>query len=282
MGVRILAGWLTSTLLTLGPGLFGQAPGAPGQAVHSDDRPESVFSAAYGKEALQDGGRILGAPARWDGQDWTRANWALAGIVGTGILLDRPVRDLAARNRTPGRDRLSDHLGYLGTYGAAAFVGGLYLAGAATANREAQLAAMDALTASLIASGVITPATKVILGRARPEASRDPGSFRPFHQGDPGFPSNHTVEAFAVASVVSARSDSPWVGGVAYGLAGMVGLSRLQLNQHYASDVVAGAILGTVVGRAVVFAHASGPGRTVALEPGLVPGGVGLTVMARF
>ena len=34
---------------------------------------------------------------------WAQASeaWTLAGIVATGILLDRPVRDLAERNRTP-------------------------------------------------------------------------------------------------------------------------------------------------------------------------------------
>jgi hypothetical protein len=116
MGVRLVAAWLTSTLLALGSGLFGQDPGARGRTLHQDGRPESVFSAAYAKEAFQDGGHILGAPARWDGQDWTKASWALAGIVGTGLLLDRPMRDLAARNRTRGRDRLSDDLGNLGTY----------------------------------------------------------------------------------------------------------------------------------------------------------------------
>ena len=42
------------------------------------------------------------------------------------------------------------------------------------------------------------------------------------------------------------------VQNLAYGAAGLVGVARIEQNTHYASDVVAGAILGTVVGRAVV------------------------------
>jgi membrane-associated phospholipid phosphatase len=35
----------------------------------------------------------------------------------------------------------------------------------------------------------------------------------------------------------------------------VVGLARIEQNAHFASDVVAGAIIGTVVGRAVVAHH---------------------------
>jgi membrane-associated phospholipid phosphatase len=248
----------------------------------SDNRPRSVFSAAYLEELRGDGEGVLSAPARWRSQEWKDFSLAIAGILGTGILLDHPVKDLAARNRSASRDRMADAMGTLGTTGAAGFVGGLYLYGACRDDREAKVIAMDALTASILASGVLAPATKILVGRARPEDSGSSTNFKPFRQSDPGFPSNHTVEAFAVASVVSAHLESRWGSGTAYGLATLVGLSRMQLNQHYASDVVAGAILGTVVGRAVAFGHSKSPGHRMSLAPELVPGGLGVTLVARF
>jgi membrane-associated phospholipid phosphatase len=42
------------------------------------------------------------------------------------------------------------------------------------------------------------------------------------------------------------------VGLPAYSLAGLVAVSRLQRNKHYLSDVLAGATLGYIAGRAVV------------------------------
>ena len=43
-----------------------------------------------------------------------------------------------------------------------------------------------------------------------------------------------------------------------YGGAGLVGYARIEQNAHYASDVVAGSLLGWSVARAVVHRH-NGP-----------------------
>ena len=51
-----------------------------------------------------------------------------------------------------------------------------------------------------------------------------------------------------------------YVGTVFYGGAALVGLSRIYNNQHWASDVVAGAAIGTIVGLKVVKYTHSHPG----------------------
>lgn len=245
-------------------------------------RPESLFSSSYAREAFQDTQWVLTAPTRWTQPDWETFSYSLVGIVGTGMLLDRPINKLAARNRKVGRDRVGDALGSLSTVGAAGVIGGLYLGGVITGNPEAKATAMDGLTASIIAAGILGPTIKLLVGRGRPEVTTDPGYFKPLRQPDPGFPSGHTVEAFALASVVAAHADSPWIGGMAYGLAGLVGLSRLQGNQHYASDVVAGAILGAAVGRTVVFANHGSPLGKVAFQPWFSPEARGVAVTVSF
>ncbi|MCI4348493.1 MAG: phosphatase PAP2 family protein, partial [Thermoplasmata archaeon] len=92
-----------------------------------------------------------------------------------------------------------------------------------------------------------------VTGRARPYQDQGSTSFHPFHGSYGSFPSGHATQAFAVASVISASSDRVWVSVSAYTIAGLVGFARIYHNAHWTSDVTAGAIIGTVVGRGIVF-----------------------------
>lgn len=62
----------------------------------------------------------------------------------------------------------------------------------------------------------------------------------------PSFPSNHAANSFAAAVVLA------WyfrrLRYVFYGVAGAVAVSRVMLGVHYPSDVLAGSILGILVG----------------------------------
>ena len=58
--------------------------------------------------------------------------------------------------------------------------------------------------------------------------------------------------AVALATGISIKSDRPWVTSVTYGLASMVGLQRLYVGKHWASDVVAGTLLGIAVSATTV------------------------------
>jgi membrane-associated phospholipid phosphatase len=77
------------------------------------------------------------------------------------------------------------------------------------------------------------------------------GSFLPA-QGS--FPSGHTIAAFSVATVMARRYRSHrWVPYAAYGMAALVGFSRLSLSAHFSSDVFLGAALGYSISRFVVL-----------------------------
>ena len=64
------------------------------------------------------------------------------------------------------------------------------------------------------------------------------------------FPSGHTSSSFVVASVMH-EAYGHLVGIPLYGLATLAGIERLDDREHYFSDVVMGAVLGTVVGHSV-------------------------------
>lgn len=64
------------------------------------------------------------------------------------------------------------------------------------------------------------------------------------------FPSGHTIAAMAVATVISRRYGSHrWVPYTAYGLAALVGFSRISLSAHFLSDVFVGGALGYSISR---------------------------------
>jgi membrane-associated phospholipid phosphatase len=73
-------------------------------------------------------------------------------------------------------------------------------------------------------------------------------------RGNGSFPSGHTMAAFSVATVIARRyGNHRWVPYAAYGLASLVGFSRLSLNVHFASDVLMGGAIGYSISRFTVL-----------------------------
>ena len=83
-------------------------------------------------------------------------------------------------------------------------------------------------------NGIFTIALKGATNRTRPDGT--PHSY----------PSGHASSSFATAGVIYTHFGRT-LGIPAFVFAGYVGLSRLQEGRHYASDVIAGAILGGYV-----------------------------------
>ena len=73
-------------------------------------------------------------------------------------------------------------------------------------------------------------------------------------RGNGSFPSGHTIAAFSVATVIARRfGNHRWVPYAAYGLAAVVGFSRLSLSAHFLSDVFMGGALGYSISRFTVL-----------------------------
>lgn len=73
---------------------------------------------------------------------------------------------------------------------------------------------------------------------------------RPDRSDDLSFPSGHTAVAFAAATVIDRRYGGV-AGWLAYAAAAAAGEARLADDHHYLSDVVAGALIGRLIGRLV-------------------------------
>ena len=234
----------------------------------------------YPELILDDIHHVIGAPARWDETEWQQAGWVTLGILGTAAFVDRPLQD-EMRRHAPNNNRFMSQVERFGAQYAVGVVGGFYLAGAAGNNTAAEVA-QDGLAASLIASGLITPSIKLVVGRSRPRANAGIANFKPFSDPNASFPSGHTTEAFALASVIANHYDELWVQYSAYSLAGLVGVARSYHDAHFASDILTGALIGTLVGQSVVTHNRTLRTAKITLLPDLTAGQAGVRVAGNF
>jgi membrane-associated phospholipid phosphatase len=96
--------------------------------------------------------------------------------------------------------------------------------------------------------GLVFTIVKRLIGRARPlvEGSADPFIYRPlsWNVEYASLPSGHATDAFAAAMAVGALW--PRTRPVMWTYAVVIALSRVVLTAHFPSDVVVGAVVGTV------------------------------------
>jgi membrane-associated phospholipid phosphatase len=241
-----------------------------------------------GKLILFDTGDILTAPVRWDGSDWLKFGIGAAAVTTTVLALDRPIREASQRSRTTSRDDVATTIQRFGQEGAFAVIGAFAVAGWGFGDSTSRRVAVDALSASLIAGGIVTTSVKDAVGRYRPDETAAVWYAQPF-SSHASFPSGHTTEAFAVAAVISGHYQQPWVRVTAFFVAGCVGLARIQLDQHYASDVILGALIGTAVGGTIVTlnerrrrAPEAPHGLRISIAPLVLSKGGGIQVAAVF
>ena len=96
---------------------------------------------------------------------------------------------------------------------------------------------LEFAASALVANGVTTVILKKFISKERPNGLNRRS-----------MPSGHTSQSFAVAAVVNEIYGQN-AGIVAYLIASLVGISRINDNDHYLSDVIIGAGIGTAIGR---------------------------------
>jgi membrane-associated phospholipid phosphatase len=228
-----------------------------------------------------DAGHILLAPAHWTDHDWTVFGIGAASVIGL-TLEDKHLRTEALRGDSQLETKLANDFRYFGNYASFGVLGAFYVGGRIAHDNEAQETALDGLIASILAGGIIAGVLKEVTGRYRPSTHRGVYSFKPF-SGNASFPSGESTEAFAAGSVIATEYPHLWVEIPCYGIASLVAFARMREDGHWASDVVAGALIGTTVGRAVVHLNQRLRARlNVSVTPLISPGAQGLTIHTAF
>lgn len=209
---------------------------------------------------ISDQGRIWSFPARLvQGQSWIPT----AAVLGTtaGLVALDPT-EAAYFRRTSSfhgfNNIFTSNATVLGTIAAPA---SLYVIGLIRKDSKMQRTALlagEAVGDAEILTTVLKDATK----RVRPAGIAPHGNFSDswfdsggsFLRGNGSFPSGHTIAVFSVATVIARRyGNHRWVPYAAYGMAALVGFSRLSLSAHFLSDVFMGGALGYSISRFTVL-----------------------------
>jgi len=172
---------------------------------------------------------------------WARGTAVAGGAVLASALLDKPadrfVKDHAAST-------VLHKWGNAGKVMPVALVGA---AGAAIAFGDERLQNIGIISLQAVAASVaVSVGTKYVVGRARPGEELGPWS-QVGSQGkrsDASFPSGHAAVAFAAVTPFAQEYDAPWL----YGVAALGAAGRVANRQHFVSDVVAGSVVGYVMG----------------------------------
>ena len=149
-------------------------------------------------------------------------------------------------------------------------------------------------TEALLLTDVISEAIRGPVGRYRPRVSMDDPFHFKFGAGFTHFenrswPSLHAAVGFATAAAlleeiqVRNPNDVKYAAVPLYAFAMIPGLTRMYLNQHWASDVVAGAFIGQFLGHRVVYyahTHKRSKFDRALLATSVMPGGYGNAIVS--
>ncbi|HAL57364.1 MAG TPA: hypothetical protein DCP63_13080 [Bacteroidetes bacterium] len=128
----------------------------------------------------------------------------------------------------------------------AAIPAGLFITGYASDDDDLENAAVLLGAAQVVALGT-TSLLKAVIDRRRPfETLPDVKVKDNTSSLGSSFPSGHTSQAFAIATLIALEYPKPYVYVPAFIWAGLVGYGRIYLGVHYPSDVLGGLVLGTV------------------------------------
>jgi membrane-associated phospholipid phosphatase len=192
------------------------------------------------------------SPAHFHWYNWTIAGAAL-GTIAIAFSCDQQVRFFFNAHQSSAANHFITPWGYYGSgYFTVGISSGLYLTGLGFSQPWLKETGRVALT-SIVLTGIITGVLKISLGRSRPYVNNGPWAF-----DFPGtsnstlsIPSGHTTAAFALSSVLASRISNPYATIGLYCLAALTASQRVYSDQHWLSDVILGASIGTAVGRIV-------------------------------
>jgi membrane-associated phospholipid phosphatase len=218
----------------------GQTSGTPDSAPLDKSTPPGLVS-GFAKDFLQDQKAIWTSPFHISRGD---VKWLAPTIVGEGTLAIFDHRISDAAKASPSLRAPSNAISEVGLVAPWGVPGALWLLGSIKHDDHAAEAGRLGIEAA-IDSEVAMQVIKLATHRMRPNG-----------EDNLSFPSGHAMEAFALASVMSREyHDKKLVVFGSYGLAAAVSVARVGGLNHFPTDVVAGAVIGELLGRYIVNHH---------------------------
>ncbi|WP_126974219.1 phosphatase PAP2 family protein [Gynurincola endophyticus] len=190
------------------------------------------------------------SPARWKQNDFIKAGITI-GVIGTTMLADDHIRSWVQKNRNSTIDDIFNTVEPFGNRYSPYVLIGMYGVSKLLKDERLQHTTLLA-TRSFIISTAHYVTLKAFVRRLRPDVAHNQFTFAaPFTVDYTSFPSGHTNTVFSIATTYALEyKDKKWVPWVAYGIASLTGASRIVQNRHWASDVLAGAVIGHFTAKA--------------------------------
>lgn len=224
----------------------------------------------YAKKYYTDTKTICLAPLAWN-----KINWLTAVLVaGTTVGLytrDEDIRDWSQRHRNRTSDNMAVFVKPLGDGRYTLPPLALFYAYGYYFNNHKACRTVLVTLESYVISNIFIQTIKLAGHRHRP------------HTGDPhntwdgpslyinnlSFPSGHSNGAFSIAaSIAYAYQDKPLIPVVCYSLATLTAFSRVNDNDHWASDIFFGSAVGFFTARAIYKLSLCPSAKNITLEPG--------------
>ncbi len=221
------------------------------QVINPDVKPlpqltkDDFFSKGFVRQLVRDQKSIWTSPAHIKASD---AKWLAPLAGGTAFLFTKDTQIAHHFEQHPTLEGVSSKVSTAGLYSTWAVPGAFLALGHFKGNERMSDTGRRGFQAALYSTAVMQ-AMKLITDRSRPA---DGGNGH-FWTGGDAFPSGHSMEAWALAKVVSDEySDKKFVKIGMYSFATAVSLSRITTDRHWASDVLVGGAVGYLIGKFVM------------------------------
>lgn len=221
------------------------------------------------KRFFNEGGDLIKSVSHRPASDWIRLS-LIAGGSAALMQFDEAARGEMLAHRSAGRNVIAEIGRYWGEPYSSTGIAAIFLIHGFAADNNANKKLGFELAESYFYSMSVTTIIKFSLGRARPKTGLDAFTYHPFNlQGydHTSFPSAHAAGAFSLSTVLSAHMKSDILKGIIYIPAFITMYSRMYHNQHWLSDVFAGAFIGYWMGAYFTNLHE----KQKELEPNLPP-----------
>lgn len=232
-----------------------------------------------GRVTLTDTGRVYGAPLHLDRRAWLKAGGLLA-LGGLLLANDESIHAEIRRGSERGPLKPLIEFGefiepaaYQGNTNAA-YVGGLLLGYAF--DWELLRDTCARILEGHLVTGIAKNGANLLVGRRRPFEALGAYEFEP--NGGTSFPSGHAVTMLVLTEVLAERIDHP-LADLALGAGAVcLCLQRVASDNHWPSDVYAGALIGLGTTRVLLAQERARGG----MSARLVPLPAGLAIVGNF
>lgn len=207
-------------------------------------------------EFFHETGSFIIQPVKWRGCDWIKFG-AVAAVTVSLMQVDERIRTKANKPKYYKNNILEVGNQWGGFFFGPILATSLYTIGSMANSHKTKKIGFE-IAQAMLYSESISFISKGCIGRSRPFTNRGAFDYHPFTFFDSphnSFPAGHVDAAFAISTVLSKNAQCGFLKVIAYVPAALTVTSRIMQDEHWASDVFIGAVIGCSVGNWVVNLH---------------------------